>query len=121
LQSRDLNSIRQSNQATPGDQPGVMLTQPAPRPENAGGVSALFSQGLVEWERQVQSELEMSAMNYHYLREIQADRQREPQRLYPGLAVKPEITTYYLGADGQAACMKNPVSGQVRCEGKLAQ
>lgn len=113
LQGGDLNSIRQSNQAAPVGQPGVMLTPPAPRPDNAGGVSAQFNQGMAEGERQTQRQRETSAMSDMQMKNL-TDPQRAPQGRYPGAPVNAEGAVYF-SEQGQTACRKDPVSGQVQC------
>lgn len=113
LQSGDLNSIRQSNQAAPGGQPSVTLTPPAPRQDSAGGIGAQFSQGMAEGERQAQRQRETSAMSDMQTKRM-TDPQRTPQGRYPGAPVNAEGAIYF-GEQGQTACRKDPVSGQVQC------
>lgn len=113
LQSGDLNSIRQSNQAAPGGQPGVGLTPPASTHNREGGVGARFKQGMAEGERQAQRQRESSATNDMQMRQL-TDPQRAPQGRFPGASTNAQGAVYF-NEQGPTACKRDPVSGQVQC------
>ncbi|WP_353189792.1 hypothetical protein [Pandoraea pnomenusa] len=113
LQSGDLNSIRQSNQSVPSTQPGVSISPPAPRQESSGGISAQFNQGMAEGERQAQRQREASAASNMQMRNL-TEPQRAPPGRYPGAPTENQGAIQFDG-QGQSACKRDPVSGQVQC------
>lgn len=119
LQSGDLNSIRQSNQAAPGGPSGTSIAPPAARQSATGGVSAQFNQGMAQSEQQAMRQREAAAAGDMQMRGL-TDPQRAPQGRYPGAPTNQQGSIYF-DAQGQTACRKDPVSGQVQCGASLGR
>ncbi|VVE16340.1 hypothetical protein PEP31012_02906 [Pandoraea eparura] len=113
LQSGDLNSIRQSNQAVPGGPASMGFAPPAPRRDGAGGVGAQFREGMADGERQAQRQRESAAMSDMQMKAL-TDPQRVPQGRYPGASTNAQGAIYF-NEQGPTACKQDPVSGQVQC------
>lgn len=112
LQSGELNSIRQSNQAAPQGGDNLRLTPPAAA-ASGSDVSAQFNQGLAENEQRKRLERETSAMGDMRTKELM-DPQRPAANRFPGNTQNNQGAVYF-GEDGQTFCRKDPATNQYQC------